>query len=138
MAPSTMFVNVVTTAANARPMMNATAISTRLPFAMKSRNSFSMTASLRRCPRGGYPNSDALDGLQLAGVDSVDECLEVLVVLIRVALREVGDRPVEAVALAEICGDGDGIAGARMRPRQRPPACLRVERQIRGRHGLDD
>ena len=40
--------NVVTTAANARPMMNATAISTRLPFAMKSRNSFSMTASPRR------------------------------------------------------------------------------------------
>ena len=43
-----MFVNVVTTAANARPIMNATAISTRLPFAMKSRNSFSMTTSLRR------------------------------------------------------------------------------------------
>ena len=118
-----MFVNVVTTAANARPMMNATAISTRLPFAMKSRNSFSMTTSLRRYLRGGYPNagavswsahspacvSDTLDGLQPAGVDRVDECLEVLVVLIRVALREIGDRPVEAIALAEIRGDGDGV-----------------------------
>ena len=49
-APSTMAVNAVTTAANARPMMNATAISTRLPFAMNSRNSFSMTASLPRLP----------------------------------------------------------------------------------------
>ena len=55
-----MFVNVVTTAANARPMMNATAISTRLPFAMKSRNSFSMTTSLRRYLRGGYPNAGAV------------------------------------------------------------------------------
>src|SRR5688572_17178947 len=56
--------------------------------------------------------SGAFDGLEAARADGFAECLVVVLVLVGVALREVGDRLVEAVLLPEVRGDGHGVAGA--------------------------
>src|SRR4051794_19671377 len=85
-----------------------------------------------------YRLSDALDRLQSAGTDGLDERLIILFVLIRVPLREVADRPVERVGLAEIRGHGDRVSGPGVRPREGPPARARVELEVGGKHRLDD
>src|SRR4051812_27665475 len=54
--------------------------------------------------------SHALQRFESAGSDCLDEFPEVLLVLIGVALGEVGDRPVEVVVAAEVLGDGDRIS----------------------------
>ena len=48
--------------------------------------------------------SDALNGLEASGADRLGESLVVALVLVGVALREVGDRAIELVALAEVRG----------------------------------
>ena len=55
-------------------------------------------------------------------MDRLDELLVVALVLVGVAVREVGDCPVERVAAAQARGDGDRVPGAGVRPGQRPPA----------------
>ena len=55
--------------------------------------------------------------------------LVVPLVLVGVPLREVGDRLVERVAVAQVGGDGDRVPGPGVRPGQRPPAGARVERE---------
>ena len=42
--------------------------------------------------------------------------------LVGVGLGEVGDHDIEALALAEVCGDLHAVAGAGVRPGQRPAA----------------
>src|SRR4051794_35207658 len=60
----------------------------------------------------------------------------VALVLIGVRLGELGDGLIEHVGLAEVRGDGDAVAGARVRPRQCPCAHPGVERHVIGRHLL--
>ena len=72
---------------------------------------------------------DALDCFQPPGSDRLDELLVVLLVLVGVALGEVGDRPVERVAVAQVLGDRDRVPGPGVGPRQRPPADAGVERE---------
>src|SRR4051794_26631307 len=57
-----------------------------------------------------------------AGVDRLGEGLVVALVLLCVYPGEFEDRSVESVAAAEIGGDGDAIAAARVSARERPPA----------------
>ena len=64
-------------------------------------------------------DSNTLDRLEAAGADRVAERLIVLLVLVGVAFREVGDRLVELVLRAEVRGEGDGVAGSGVRPSQR-------------------
>jgi hypothetical protein len=65
-----------------------------------------------------------------AGDPSVGDCPHqrpvIALVEIGVGGGELGDRPVESVALAEVGGDRNAVAGPSVRARQRPPACLRV------------
>jgi hypothetical protein len=51
-----------------------------------------------------------LQCFESAGPDCLDEFLEVLLILIGVALGEVGDQPVALVVMAEVLGDGDRIS----------------------------
>jgi hypothetical protein len=62
-------------------------------------------------------SSDAFEGFQPPGSDGCHEFLVVALVLVGVALGEVGDRLVERVAAAEVSGDGDRVAGPGVRPR---------------------
>jgi hypothetical protein len=55
--------------------------------------------------------SDALEDGELPGPDCRDELLIIALVLVGVALGEVGDRLVECIAIAEVLGDGDWVAG---------------------------
>src|SRR5215212_4800299 len=57
--------------------------------------------------------------------------------LVGVNLREVGDRPVEALALAQVGGDLHAVAGAGGRPGQRPAAEARIQGQFLRRKALD-
>jgi hypothetical protein len=61
----------------------------------------------------GLRRSDAFVGFQPSGSDRLDEGLMVQLVLVGIALGEVSDRPVEAVAATQVGGDRDGVAGAR-------------------------
>src|SRR5215475_5495693 len=81
--------------------------------------------------------SDTLDRLQAAVSDRLHEPPVVPLVLVRVALGEVGDRCVERVAAAEARGDRDGVPGPGVRPGQRPPAGPGVERERERCHRLD-
>jgi hypothetical protein len=54
--------------------------------------------------------SHALERFDPTGPDSLHERLEVLLVLIGVALGELGDRSVERVVVAEVLADGDRIS----------------------------
>src|SRR5215468_2147407 len=81
--------------------------------------------------------SDALECFQAAGPDRVGELLVVPLVLVGVAPREVSDRLVEVIAVTQAGGDGDGIPGPGVCPRQRPPAGPRVERERKRGHRLD-
>src|SRR5215213_6887466 len=56
--------------------------------------------------------------------------------LIGVFLCEVGYRAIEALALAEVAGDRHAVAGAGVRPSQRPAAEERIDYQLVGRHAL--
>src|SRR5262245_36709344 len=67
-------------------------------------------------------------GGQPSGVHGRGEGLVVAFVLVGVAGGELGDGPVEQVALAEVGGDGDPVAPAGVRPGQRRPAEPRVLR----------
>src|SRR5215510_3841933 len=53
--------------------------------------------------------SDSFDRLQPPGLDCVHERLVVLLVLIRVPLREVGDRLLERVGQTQVLGHGDRV-----------------------------
>jgi hypothetical protein len=57
---------------------------------------------------GAFP-SQALERFNSAGSNCLHELLEVLIVLIGVALGELGDRSVERVVVAEVLADGDRI-----------------------------
>src|SRR5918994_2135550 len=57
--------------------------------------------------------------------------------LVGVAFRKVRDRTVEAVALAEVGGDLYAVAGAGVRPCQRPAAQAGIDDQLVGRHAPD-
>src|SRR5262249_31426263 len=69
----------------------------------------------------------ALEGFETPGPDRVDELLVVLLVLVRVAFGEVGDRFVERVTVAEVGGDGDRVSGAGVGAGQGPSADAGVE-----------
>ena len=71
---------------------------------------------------GGAATSNTFVGFQASGSDRLDERLMIQLVLVGVALGEVGDRPVEPVALTEVGGDGDGVAGSGVGPSQGPSA----------------
>ena len=75
----------------------------------------------RRLSRRGSARcaSDALERLEPAGADRFGERLVVPLVLVGVALGEVGDRLVEPVLLAEVRGDGDRVARSGVGPGQR-------------------
>src|SRR5690242_8742037 len=81
--------------------------------------------------------SDPFDRLQPPGLDRVHERLVVLLVLIRVRLREIGDRLLERVGQAKILGHGDRVPGPGVRTRQRPTAHAGVEREPERHHPLD-
>src|SRR5690606_25796873 len=76
---------------------------------------------------------DPLRRLEAPGPDQGPELLEVTLVLVRVPPGELHDRPVERVFSAQVGGDGDWVAGARVRPSKRPSAYPSVEREP-GRH----
>ena len=79
-------------------------------------------------PQAGPIGSfNALGCFQPSGPDRVDELLVVALVLVGIALREVGDRVVERVAAAQVRGHGDRVPGPGVRPGQGPPADSRVE-----------
>ena len=78
------------------------------------------------------PISDVGDGLQAARPDGFRESLVVPFVLVGVTLGEVGDRPIELVALAQVLGQGYGVTGPGVGPGQRPTADTGVEPQARG------
>src|SRR4051794_5553628 len=80
--------------------------------------------------------SHPLERLDPGRADRGRELREVPLVLLRVALGEVGDRPVERVVFAEVGGDRDGVAGAGMGARQRPSAEACVVLQRLGREQL--
>src|SRR5215203_3983605 len=61
----------------------------------------------------------------------------VLFGLVGIGLRKVGDRPVEALALAQVAGDLNAITGSGVRPGQRPAAEAGIDDQFIGRHALD-
>src|SRR5215216_2237306 len=85
----------------------------------------------------GPPPSDAFVGFQPSGSDCLDEGLMIQFVLVGVALGEVGDRPVEPVAAAQVGGDGDGVAGAGVGSGQGPAADAGVEAEADRGHRLD-
>jgi hypothetical protein len=58
-------------------------------------------------------------------------------VLVGVGLREVCDRAVEAVALAQVAGDLYPVSRTGVRPRKRLTAQAGVDDQLVCRHGLD-
>jgi uncharacterized membrane protein len=64
-----------------------------------------------------------------AGGGGVGQRAVVPLVLVGVAVRELRDRPVEHVGAAKIGGDGEPVAGAGVRPGQRPAAQLPVQPQ---------
>src|SRR5436853_1039942 len=80
---------------------------------------------LTRCP--ARPGSDSLDGFEPSVANGLDELVVVLLVAIGVALREVRDRPLELVALAQIRRDRDRISAAGVRAGERPCAGAPVE-----------
>src|SRR5664279_67398 len=82
--------------------------------------------------------SHSFDCGHSAGADGRDECLVVQVVLVGVALGEVGDGPVERVVGAEVVGDGDRVTGAGVGAGQGPPAQARIELQSGGGHGVHE
>ena len=63
-------------------------------------------------------SSDALACFQPPGPDGGDEFLVVALVLVGVALREVGDRLVKCIAVAQVDGDGNRVTGSGVRSRQ--------------------
>src|SRR5580698_957716 len=81
--------------------------------------------------------SDALDRLDAPRLDRLDEVLVVLLVLVGVTLREVGDRLVERVAGAQVGGDGDWVAGTGVGASHGPPADAGVEGEPERYHLLD-
>jgi hypothetical protein len=56
--------------------------------------------------------------------------------LVGVSFREVRDRPVEALALAEVAGDLHAVAGAGVRPGQRPATQAGIDKQFIGRREI--
>src|SRR5215471_7927613 len=82
-------------------------------------------------------SSNPFDGLQPPGGDRAGELLVVLLVLVGVALREVGGRFVERVAAAEVGGDGDRVSGAGVGAGQGPPADAGVIGEPERDHRLD-
>ena len=78
-----------------------------------------------------------LRGLPAVRIGSPRERLIVQLVLVGVALGEVGDRPVELVARTQVGGDGDRVAGAGMGPGQGPAADAGIEAEAGRDHRLD-
>ena len=72
-----------------------------------------------------------------ARLDGSGEDLVVPLVLVGVRDREVGDRAVERVALAEVRRDREPVAPARVRPREGRSAEAAVERRTGQRQALD-
>src|SRR5438552_373010 len=71
------------------------------------------------------------------GLGRVGEGTVVTFVLIRVALGEVCDRPVEYVAASQILPDGDAIPGASVGPGERPAARPAVDLHPRSEHRFE-
>src|SRR3954467_15356674 len=82
--------------------------------------------------------SNALVCNEASGLDGGTQRLVVAFVPTSIAFREVADRSVEAVLLAEVGGDRDGISGARVRPGEGLTTQPRAERQTGRHHRLDD
>src|SRR5512133_404566 len=85
----------------------------------------------------GPPPSDTFVGFESSGSDRLDERLMIQLVLVGVTPGEVGDRPVEPVAAAQVPGDRDGIAGSGMGSDQGPAADAVVEAEVDRGHRLD-
>ena len=59
-------------------------------------------------------SSDPFDRLDAPGLDGVEEGRVVELVLVGVPVGELHDGPIEDVALAQVGGDGDRVAGPRV------------------------
>src|SRR5215813_7186967 len=90
-----------------------------------------------RAPAAWPVPSDAFNRFQPPRLDRVDELVVVVVVLVGVPLREVGDRFVERVTLAQVLGHGDRVTGPGVGPRQRPPTDTGVVHEPERHHRLD-
>src|SRR4051812_8568801 len=76
-------------------------------------------------------------GREAAVVDGVAQRAEVALVAVGVDLGEGDERAVERVGRAEVGGDRDAVAGARVGARERPCAQRAVLAQLPGRHRAD-
>src|SRR5262249_55213600 len=113
-------------------LMSASVSSTGVPAVMGSSvRSRSISVDLLlppwASPAPGEASQAAL-GEHPAGCRSLAQCRVVAFVLIGISGSEVGDRPVERVRVAEVGGDRDPVARARVRARQRPGTDLAVIR----------
>src|SRR5882757_5354301 len=109
---------------------------TRLARTTTGRSSWSTPTRNGASSSGGSRTSKILDGLQAALLDGRLEVLEIGLVLVRVGLGEVAHRAIEGIPLAEVGGDRHPVAGASMRPRERPAAELSVQPHRRRSHPL--
>src|SRR5262249_34267199 len=100
-----------------------------------SRSAFAPTAS-RLYTKKSMRALHALDGLDLPCGDRLSQCAVIPLVHVGVRRREVGHGAVEPAALAEIRGDRDAIAGARMRTCERPAAPVREHAESARQDGL--
>src|ERR1700754_365315 len=80
---------------------------------------------------------DAGLSLDAARLDGVRQSAVVALVLVRVDLREIGERVVEALARSEVGGDRHAVARAGVSARERGAAELAVELQPLRLHRLD-
>src|SRR3954452_1957214 len=92
--------------------------------------------TFRSLTRSRSETSHALRRFEPPVADRLHELVVVLLIAVGITLGEVGDRPLELVALAEIRGDRDRISRARVRACERPRARPPVERQLRDAVGL--
>jgi hypothetical protein len=90
--------------------------------------------TMARVAAGHDGHSEPGLSLHPAAGDGIEERRVVALVLVGVGLGERRDRAIERVARAEVAGDGDRIARARVSARQRPRAQPRVEAQVRRPH----
>src|SRR5215217_6996750 len=87
------------------------------------------------------PTSLAFSGVRISGdparVHGRAEGCMVPFGLVGISFSEIGYRAIEALALAEVAGDPHAVAGAGVRPGQRPAAEACIDDQFIGRHALD-
>ena len=88
-------------------------------------------ATLRRPHQVLPQSSDSLARLQPSGSNRLDELLVVTFVLVGAVLREVGDRPVECVAVAEARGGGNRVPERAFHIAKLAPAEACLRRHVR-------